>query len=161
MTSHVEYVLGCIALVAASACSSAGGASGSYGGTNAGPADTGVASAVGNATPIWTGLYADVIGKQCVVCHNPSGIGVMLGQLDMSSQAIAYTNLVNAPAAGEACAGHGVRVTPDDPDASILYLKVSLDSPSCGARMPFGGPPLPETQVNEIRDWILAGAPND
>jgi hypothetical protein len=106
-------------------------------------------------------LYADVISNPCPTCHNPSGIGVSLGRLDMSSPATAYTSLVNTPAAGDACAGHGVRVIPGEPDASILYLKVSLNNPLCGARMPLGGPALSDAQLSQIRDWINAGAPDD
>ena len=161
MISHLTHVLSCVAFLAASACSGGTGASDVDLGDHAGPRESGGADIDGNAAPTWTRLYADVISNQCPTCHYPSGIGVSLGRLDMSSPATAYESLVNTPAAGDACAGHGVRLTPDEPDASILYLKVSLDNPPCGARMPLGGPALSDAQLSQIRDWIKAGASND
>jgi hypothetical protein len=57
------------------------------------------------------------------------------------------------------------RVVPGDAQASLLVRKVSGDfsglacAPSaCGARMPFGGPPLPSASVETLRRWVDAGA---
>ncbi len=80
----------------------------------------------------------------------------------MSSQDTAYTNLVNAPAAGSACAGKGIRVTPSNTATSIMYLKVSPTDPApCGSKMPFGGVALSQAEVAEIASWINAGAMNN
>ena len=44
---------------------------------------------------------------------------------------------------------------------SLLYLKVQTTmDPPCGLRMPTGGM-LPQHHIDLIRDWIMAGAPND
>jgi len=51
----------------------------------------------------------------------------------------------------------GATLTPFDPAASKLWTRVSEDRP--GPRMPLGYPPLSETQLNIIRNWILDGAP--
>jgi hypothetical protein len=43
-----------------------------------------------------------------------------------------------------------------------MYLKVSLVDPApCGAKMPFGLPPLAQSEVDLISGWINAGALND
>jgi hypothetical protein len=64
-----------------------------------------------------------------------------------------------------------MRVVPGNPDASYLYQKVSgtnlgadPDGPCAGqtngspARMPLGGTPLCDAQIDQIRQWIAAGA---
>jgi hypothetical protein len=113
--------------------------------------------------PTFTQVYTDVLGPQCgTQCHNPGGIGFTEGMLDMSTQSLAFDNLVNVPAAGSACAGKGVRVAPGMPDGSIMYLKASDEDPApCGAKMPFGSNGLPSAQSDEVKAWITAGAPND
>jgi hypothetical protein len=65
------------------------------------------------------------------------------------SAGFSYSNIVNVPAI---VFGPGVRVTPGDPDASILYLLVSTGV------MPAEGGPLTATQIETIRQWIADGA---
>ena len=115
------------------------------------------------ATPTFTEIYTNIIEVKCMGCHtSATGSGVTAGKLDMTSQAAAYTDLVNAKAAGSACSGKGTRVTPGAPDSSIMYLKVSLDDASpCGGKMPLGGTPLEQAEVDQIEAWINAGAPNN
>ena len=48
-------------------------------------------------------------------------------------------------------------VVPGDPDASRLYKRLLGEG---GAQMPFLAPPLPEQEIETIKDWILAGAPD-
>jgi hypothetical protein len=117
----------------------------------------------GAAAPTFTQVYADVLGPSCgMVCHNPSGVGVTQGKLDMSTQAAAFMNLKMA-AQGAACASSGMqRVTPGNADKSLVYLKVSLDDPTpCGGHMPLQLPNLPQDKTDEIENWINAGAKND
>jgi len=150
-TSHLSLFL---LLAATPACSSS--SSGTAG------QDTGGDGGGGGAPATFTQIYTDIIAKQCVECHQPGQIGVTDGMLDMSTQATAFTNLVNADSTGEACNGKGKRVTPGDADKSIFYLKVSDDDPSpCGEKMPFGLPPLTGAESDEIEGWINAGAMND
>ena len=130
---------------------------------DAGVADAGVdAGADAGAAPTWTMVYSQVITTRCTPCHTmPNQIGITIGRLDMTSQATAYTNLVNVAAMGAACSGKGSRVMPGAPDSSVMYLKVSLDDPTpCGAKMPLGGM-LTADEANTIEAWIMAGAHND
>jgi len=47
-------------------------------------------------------------------------------------------------------------VVAGDPDRSLLFEKISTDTPSCGVRMPNGGPPLGTHQIECIRGWIAS-----
>ena len=48
-------------------------------------------------------------------------------------------------------------VVPGDPDASRLYKRIRGEG---GPQMPLGGPPLHDAEIETIKDWILAGAPD-
>jgi hypothetical protein len=111
----------------------------------------------------FTTVYTTVITQHCAPCHTTAGgIGISLGMLDMTTQAKAYADLVNVPAAGASCAGAGTRVVPGDQETSITYLKISLDDPApCGGKMPLGLPPLSQENVSLVEDWIKAGAKNN
>ena len=50
------------------------------------------------------------------------------------------------------------RINPGRPDESYLVEKISSDNPTVGARMPLGGNPLSDTDIETIRNWILDGA---
>ena len=83
----------------------------------------------------------------------------------MSTQTLAYTNLVGAggtgvAAMGGSCGASGLlRVTPGDSLASLLYLKIrGGTAPPCGSAMPRGLPTLPAGDIATIRNWIEAGA---
>lgn len=54
-----------------------------------------------------------------------------------------------------------LRVSPGRPEESYLVSKVRGDATIVGGRMPFGGPALPDAQVQLIVDWIRRGAPDD
>jgi hypothetical protein len=106
-------------------------------------------------------VYDRIIAPNCTGCHGDVG-SPDAGTLYMSSKGQAYSLLVNVPAAGNACAGGGrIRVIPGNPDGSLLINKVSRPQPVCGTTMPPPSGPLGASDVQLIRDWILAGAPND
>jgi len=87
----------------------------------------------------------------CTACH--AGAAAPLGlRLDAGNS---YALLVNVPSV-EAPAI--LRVTPGDPDNSYLVQKIE-GSASVGARMPLGGPPLPQSSIDLVRAWIAEGAP--
>ncbi|RKU13068.1 hypothetical protein C6502_04825 [Candidatus Poribacteria bacterium] len=48
-------------------------------------------------------------------------------------------------------------VVPGDPDASELYKRLLAEG---GALMPLGGPPLPDGEIETVKNWISAGAPD-
>jgi mono/diheme cytochrome c family protein len=119
------------------------------GATDSGPRDGG--SGFGSVYPI--------IQRACVSCHGSSG------GLTMSTEALAYANLVGAggtgvAAMGSACGASGLlRVTPGDALASLIYLKIrGGTAPPCGAAMPRGQPTLPAGDIAAVRAWIEAGA---
>jgi len=122
------------------------------------------------AAPTFTQIYA-IISGSCLPCH-ATGTGNSVGMLNLSTQAMAYANLVGAsgtgvPAAGSACGTSGLlRVEPGNSANSLLWEKVNgklagMNPPPCGSAMPLTGTALTPTQVNEIAAWIDAGAPND
>jgi hypothetical protein len=111
----------------------------------------------------FTQVYTTVIAQSCSPCHTTlNGDGILIGHLDMTTQANAFANLVNVPTAGASCAGVGTRIVPGSPITSILFLKVDLtDPPPCGSKMPLGRPPLSQDNVNLIGSWITGGALNN
>jgi len=49
-------------------------------------------------------------------------------------------------------------VVPYNASQSLLYLKLSLDTPPIGNRMPYFQDPLKPPQLKKVRDWINQGA---
>jgi hypothetical protein len=134
--------------------------------TGAPPPDTGTPEAApmeaAAAGSTFTQVYTDIISPICVQCHNPQGIGVSMGHLDMSTKAVAFSDLVGVAAMGTGCGGMGTRVVAGNAGDSILFKKVDPAQPSpCGSKMPLGLTPLTEAQANEIESWINAGAMNN
>ncbi len=122
----------------------------------------------------FTKVY-EVIGPNCAnnFCHYDS-VPTRYSALDMSTRVRAFWSLVGQPSLGPACFQQGTRVVPGDPDASILYLKVSMTTPKCGSQMPadraklltlgsamFSGTALALDQQQLIRSWIEEGAQNN
>jgi hypothetical protein len=116
-------------------------------------------------TVTFTTVYSDILSKSCTPCHAPGGVGDTAGKLDMSTQALAYTNL-QMTAAGSTCESTGLElVVPGDAAKSLLLEKVE-SNPPCGVQMPYGCPTttmpcLTTAQVQEIEDWINDGAMNN
>jgi hypothetical protein len=110
--------------------------------------------------PTYSAVWDEILSPRCALpfCHGGSG-----DYLQLSSKEIGYSSLVGTPAAGPDCGATGLlRVDPGDPDASLLYLKVT--SPPCGSKMPieYGAPEyLDSRQTTQIHDWIGAGAHNN
>ncbi|HMJ12065.1 MAG TPA: PQQ-binding-like beta-propeller repeat protein, partial [Polyangiaceae bacterium] len=127
------------------------------GGGTGGAGGAGGSGGAGGAT--FGAVYSQVFvaaGCTSAFCH---GIGA--GNLTMTSQAQAYTNLVNVAAAGPSCGASGQRrVVPFQPDARLLLNKLASATPACGTSMPPSGL-LPAAQVDLVRAWIAAGAPNN
>jgi polyvinyl alcohol dehydrogenase (cytochrome) len=111
-----------------------------------------------SGAPTFTAIYEEVfIGEGCntPLCH-----GGGAGNLAMTTQDVAYRELVGAPAAGELCAGAGTLVEPGNPTGSLLWSKVASRDPPCGDPMPIAAA-IPAEQVEQIRRWIELGAPDD
>jgi len=88
-----------------------------------------------------------VFDAHCIGCHGASGLAGM-DLRDGQSRA----NLVNVPSTSYDLP----RVTPGDPERSILYLKLS-GAPGVGDRMPQGGS-LDAATIERFRIWIAEGA---
>jgi polyvinyl alcohol dehydrogenase (cytochrome) len=114
------------------------------------------------SAPTFTNVYQGVLCPLgCTkVCHSTAA----QGELNLDGKAIAYQGLVNAAAKGPPCAGQGTLVVPGNPMTSIFQSKLTT-MPGCGVAMPPGGDPtttpVTPAQLEAVRAWIMAGAPND
>ncbi len=111
-------------------------------------------SASGTPPPLaadFQSIQDNVFTPVCVRCH--SGAGAPQGlQLDAAHS---YALLVGVPSNEEPSL---LRVKPGFPDSSYIVLKLEGSSGIVGAQMPFGGPPLPQSTIDVIRQWISDGA---
>jgi len=106
------------------------------------------------APPTFGSVWADftvvdpAVGLSCVDCHGVGGFG----DLDMSTEAVAYANLVGAAAN---CGSGNTRVIAGDATNSLLYQKLA-GTQTCGQSMPFGASYSGDLAL--VFDWIQAGA---
>src|SRR6185312_7616869 len=100
----------------------------------------------------FTSIQDNVFTPICTRCHicasAPEGL-----QLD---EAHSYGLLVGVPSAEQPSV---MRVAPGNPDASYIIRKLEGASGISGGRMPLGGPYLPQSTIDVIRQWITNGAP--
>jgi len=106
--------------------------------------------ASGNFVPANVQAIFDV---HCIHCH--SGSSAPVGQrLDSVNAYAAIVNRASVEVPSQK------RITPNDPTNSYLFRKIIGDAGIVGDRMPQDGPPyLTNAQIDTIRQWILAGAP--
>jgi methionine-rich copper-binding protein CopC len=97
-------------------------------------------------------IQSTIFGPICSTCH--SGANAPQGlRLDAGNS---YALLVNVASAEVPALK---RVNPGNPDASYLVQKIQGIA-AAGVRMPANGPPyLSQTQIDLVRGWIAAGAP--
>ena len=81
-----------------------------------------------------------IFEQSCLVCHGPDGAY-------KEALLMEYNALLEKGS-----------VVPGNPDASELYNR--LITTDAVKRMPLGGPPLPDPQIETVKNWILAGAPD-
>ena len=108
-------------------------------------------SAPAPLTADFQSIQDNIFTPICTRCHiganAPEGL-----QLD---QAHSYALLVGVPSAEVP----GVlRVKAGDPTDSYLISKLQGSSGIVGVQMPFGGPYLPQTTIDVIKQWISDGA---
>jgi len=93
-------------------------------------------------------IQINVFDKFCTRCH--SGMNASAGfRLDAANS---YNNLYRIPSGQN---GNFLRVSPGDPDNSYLIRKLEGNA---GTRMPLGAAKLPQSTIDEIRQWITEGA---
>jgi Bacterial Ig-like domain len=106
----------------------------------------------GTLTPDLTSIQDNVFTPICTKCHigasAPEGL-----QLDAAHS---YALLVGVPSVEQPSL---LRVDPGNPDSSYIVLKLEGASGISGGRMPLGGPYLPQSTIDVIRQWITDGAP--
>ena len=92
----------------------------------------------------FSGLYAEVIVPRCSggACHDQTPAG----GVDFATEESAFDSLSQ-------------RVVPGDPEASLLYQRLSPDlCQSPCETMPLGRDPLPPDELDRVRMWIELGA---
>ncbi|APR78279.1 Hypothetical protein A7982_03626 [Minicystis rosea] len=102
--------------------------------------------------------FADVFEKVFKPANCTNGSCHYGAGFSLTSKENAIAALVGTAASGPGCPDID-RVTPGDPEHSLLYLKVSMATPPCGNRMPPSDTHLDASQIELIRAWIEAGAP--
>lgn len=108
---------------------------------------------VAGLAPTFDSIQNNIFSVTCAVpgCHG--GAGAQQGlRLDPG---FAYGNLVNVASPRDS---NLIRVIPTDPDKSFIIHKLE-GTQTLGDRMPQGGPYLPQSTIDVIRQWIANGAP--
>ncbi len=109
---------------------------------------------------IYAMAFPSMTNPRCDFCHSMPASDVGNGKLHMGmDQMTAYTALVGKVSVSAYCMGRTL-VDPGHPETSLFYLKLS-PTPPCGVRMPNGGTPFTDAQLEMVRSWIAAGALND
>ena len=81
-----------------------------------------------------------IFERSCFNCHGPDGAY-------KETLLMEHNTLITANGP----------VVPGNPEASRLYKRLLGEG---GQLMPLGGPPLPDSQIETVKNWILAGAPD-
>lgn len=98
-----------------------------------------------------------IFTAHCIDCH--AGSGPPLSGVTLSLEAgVAYAEIVNQPSEQDASFK---LVVPGIPNGSLLYWKVSSDTPPVGSTMPLFGARLSANELALLRDWITQGAPDN
>lgn len=158
-------VAGLIVLAAFAGCASGETSGGA--GTPAPAGGTGAAAGTGGAA---SATFTQVLalfgqsGANCGVCHatSPSAANgsFSFNSADKAGAHAAFVGAMSKGGAGSMCGAGKAYVVAGQPAASLLYLKLSA-TPGCGVRMPLGGMPLTDAQLQTVSAWITAGAKND
>ncbi len=96
-----------------------------------------------------------IFNFRCTVCHVTRGLADDEG-IDLRLVAgESYAGLVNQQSVQDASL---TLVVPGDSSQSLLWMKVSMDNPPVGGRMPFLLSTLDDGCIELIRRWIDEGA---
>ena len=111
-------------------------------------------------TQIYAMMFPMATNARCDACHSMPANDIANGNLEMGkTKDSAYAALFNKSSTSSRCMAKPL-VVPYQPEMSLLFQKLS-PTPPCGSRMPLGGAAFDEAQIEMIRSWIAAGAPND
>lgn len=103
--------------------------------------------------PTLDSIQANVFSVNCAVsgCHG----GATAQQGLRLDPGFAAGNLINVTSPQDPTL---TRVIPGNPNDSLIVRKLE-GTQTVGVRMPQGGPYLPQSTIDVIRQWILNGAP--
>jgi hypothetical protein len=136
----------------------AAGSSGAAAGSSGGSAGCGSESFAAIYSSILMNTTYNCTGP---VCHGRTeAMAASVGNLSLSSAAVAYTQLVKKVSDGSACAGK-TRVVPGDPSGSLFVQKLRGTTTMCGGSMPVNADELTDAELKRITDWISGGACNN
>ena len=98
------------------------------------------------AHPTWADVHA-IFAKNCTPCH----VGSASGGLNLDT----YQAAMKGGTGGGPVKGPVIK--PRDAAGSYLYQAIT-GKQKVGPRMPLGGAPLPQTDIQTIYNWIQQGA---
>ena len=118
-------------------------------------------SGSGSSTVTLSQLQAQVFTPICSGCH--SGFGTSLPGVQNLTAGNTFGNIVNVASIEQPSL---LRIKPNDPANSYLIRKIQGAPGITGSQMPFGcgsasDPCLDTATINQIIDWVNAGAPNN
>jgi hypothetical protein len=101
-------------------------------------------------------IQANVFTPTCSVsgCHTGPMGNTLPGGMDLTNADASFANLVGVPSIQ---APELSRVEAGDPDNSYIIQKLE-GTADVGEQMPFGGTPLDQALIDDIRQWIADGA---
>jgi hypothetical protein len=117
-------------------------------------------------------IQGEIWDASCISCHSAGTSFATQSDLVLTAN-ISYDQLVNRQPKNQAAREDGLLLVGDQGLESIyksfLWEKLNApdqehffsDHPGYGSLMPLGGDPLTNGQLEFIRQWILAGAPQD
>jgi len=120
----------------------------------------------------WAVIQHDIFASNCVSCHSEGTSFARQSSLVLTSE-VAYSQLINASPHNPAAAASGlVRVSDQGLaglEKSYLWEKINVydqehfyaDHANFGEIMPLGNQPLTNGELEFIRRWIIAGAPEE
>lgn len=109
----------------------------------------------GGLEPVFSEIQSEVLSPTCATAGCHTGASAPQGlRLDPE---VSYGLLVGVSSSEVPSV---LRVDPGNPDDSYLVQKLE-GTAAAGERMPLNRPPLPQTTIDVIRQWILEGAIDD
>jgi len=111
------------------------------------PPDTGPVSFADDIQP--------VLSTACTGCHSPGGSAMLAGIPQDLTAGNAYEAIVGRLSVQDPT---WTLVVPGDAENSLLYQKVSSNTPPVGVRMPRFAPRLSQSAISLIERWINEGA---
>ena len=115
------------------------------------PSDADAGGSTGPTYPVGSWMYVWTESLQvCTLCHSLTPSSPFCDDGGCPPKGVVLTSDNYSGVVGDV-------VEPFDLDSSEMWERITDNDPD--DRMPFGMPPLSQSQINIIRDWIQDGAP--